>query len=156
MATHTTLVSLFNDIASAIRQKTGAQATIIADNFPQAIQNIPTGQARSSADLTTNDDTVIVPAGLYSVQASKAVGHGSEGTPTAAKGSVSNHSVSITPFVTNTKGYISGGTHTGTSISVSASELVSGSETKTANGTYNVTNLAQIVVAIPTYNGGIR
>lgn len=71
------------------------------------------------------------------------------GTPTATKGAVSNHSVSVTPSVTNTTGYIEGGTKTGTAVTVSASELVSGSETKTANGTYDVTNLASLVVAIP-------
>ena len=81
--------------------------------------------------------------------ASASVSAGTEGTPSATKGSVSNHSVSVTPSVTNTAGYITGGTKTGTAVSVSASELVSGSETKTANGTYDVTNLASLVVAIP-------
>lgn len=74
---------------------------------------------------------------------------GTAGTPTATKGTVSNHSVTITPSVTNTTGYITGSTKTGTAVSVSASELVSGSETKTENGTYNVTNLASLVVAVP-------
>lgn len=73
---------------------------------------------------------------------------GTEGTPTATKGAVSNHSVTVTPSVTNAAGYISGGTKTGTGVSVSASELVSGSETKTANGTYDVTNLAQLIVNV--------
>ena len=73
---------------------------------------------------------------------------GTAGTPTATKGSVSNHSVSVTPSVTNTTGYITGSTKTGTAVTVSASELVSGSETKTANGTYDVTNLASLVVNV--------
>ena len=73
---------------------------------------------------------------------------GTAGTPTATKGTVSNHSVSVTPSVTNTAGYITGSTKTGTAVTVSASELVSGSETKTANGTYDVTNLAQLVVNV--------
>lgn len=81
---------------------------------------------------------------------------GTAGNPTASKGSVSNHSVTVTPSVTNTTGYITGGTKTGTGVTVSASELVSGSETKTANGTYNVTNLASLVVSVPivTYYTG--
>lgn len=79
-----------------------------------------------------------------------AVPTGTEGTPTATKGAVSNHAVTVTPSVTNTAGYISGGTKTGTAVSVSASELVSGSETKTANGTYDVTNLSEVVVDVPT------
>ena len=73
---------------------------------------------------------------------------GTAGTPTATKGTVSNHSVSVTPSVTNTTGYITGSTKTGTAVTVSASELVSGSETKTANGTYDVTNLASLIVNV--------
>jgi hypothetical protein len=80
--------------------------------------------------------------------ASASIPSGTEGTPTATKGTVSNHSVSVTPSVTNTSGFISGGTKNGTAVTVSASELVSGSETKTENGTYDVTNLAEIVVDV--------
>ena len=111
---------------------------------------------RSSSDLTANEATVTAPAGYYSSQATKTVASGTAGTPTATKGTVSNHSVSVTPSVTNTTGYISGGTKTGTAVSVSASELVSGSETKTDNGTYDVTNLKTLVVNIPfvTYYTG--
>lgn len=103
---------------------------------------------RSSSDLTASGATVTVPAGYYSAQATKSVTSGTAGTPAATKGAVSNHSVSVTPSVTNTAGYISGGTKTGTAVTVSASELVSGSETKTANGTYDVTNLAELVVNV--------
>ena len=82
-----------------------------------------------------------------------AIPSGTAGTPTATKGSVSNHSISVTPSVTNTAGVISGGTITGTAVTVSASELVSGSETKTSNGTYDVTNLAQLVVNVSGGSG---
>ena len=81
--------------------------------------------------------------------ASASVPSGTAGTPTASKGTVSNHAVTVTPSVTNSTGWITGSTKTGTGVSVSASELVSGSETKSANGTYDVTNLASLVVAIP-------
>lgn len=40
---HTTLSALFTDIASAIREKTGASGTISADTFPAAIRAISTG-----------------------------------------------------------------------------------------------------------------
>lgn len=40
---HETLTSLFSDIADAIRAKTGNSGTIVADNFPTAIANIPSG-----------------------------------------------------------------------------------------------------------------
>lgn len=110
--------------------------------------NVPTGTARTSSDLTVSGATVTAPAGLYASSASKSVASGTAGTPTATKGTVSNHSVSVTPSVTNTTGYITGSTKTGTAVTVSASELVSGSETKTANGTYDVTNLAELVVNV--------
>ena len=81
---------------------------------------------------------------------------GTAGTPTATKGTVSNHSISVTPSVTNTSGYITGSTKTGTAVTVSASELVSGTLSVTSNGTQNVTNYASVNVAIPivTYYTG--
>lgn len=103
---------------------------------------------RTSTDLTVSGKTVTAPNGFYSASASKSVADGTEGTPTATKGTVSNHSVLVTPSVTNTAGYISGGTKSGTAVTVSASELVSGSETKTQNGTYDVTNLAELIVNV--------
>ena len=103
---------------------------------------------RSSSDLTASGATVTVPSGYYSAQSSKAVSSGTAGTPTASKGTVSNHSISVTPSVTNTTGYITGGTKTGTAVTVSASELVSGSQTVTSNDTYDVTNLAELVVDV--------
>ena len=103
---------------------------------------------RDSTSLSASGATVTAPAGYYASSASKAVASGTEGTPTATKGTVSNHSITVTPSVTNTTGYITGSTKTGTAVTVSASELVSGSETKTANGTYDVTNLASLVVNV--------
>lgn len=54
--THTTLTSLFTDIADAIRNKTGSTEAIVADNFPDAINNFPTlEELTSDADATTED-----------------------------------------------------------------------------------------------------
>lgn len=99
---------------------------------------------------TTSQQTVTPTADNYYLNSVtvNAVATGMAGTPTATKGTVSNHSVSVTPSVTNTTGYITGGTKSGTAVTVSASELVSGSETKTENGTYDVTNLAEIVIDV--------
>ena len=101
---------------------------------------------QDSTSLTVSGATVSVPAGYYSAAASKSVASGTEGTPTATKGTVSNHSVSVTPSVTNTTGYITGGTINGTAVSVSASELVSGTYSVTSSGTKDVTNYASISV----------
>ena len=104
---------------------------------------------RSSSDLTASGATVTAPAGYYSSNATKTVASGTEGTPSATKGTVSNNSVSVTPSVTNTAGYISGGTKTGTAVTVSASELVSGTKTITENGTgIDVTNYASVDVNV--------
>ena len=45
---HSTLTSLFSDIANAIRAKTGNSGTIVADNFPSAIAAITTGSSGPS------------------------------------------------------------------------------------------------------------
>lgn len=99
----------------------------------------------STSTQTVTPDTGY--GGLSSVFVS-AMATGTAGTPTAAKGTVSNHTMPVTPTVTNITGYISGGTKSGTAVSVSASELVSGSQTITTNNTYDVTNLAEVVVNV--------
>lgn len=104
-------------------------------------------ESKTSSDLTVNGATVTVPSGHYASAASKSVASGTAGTPTASKGAVSNHSVSVTPSVTNTTGYITGGTKTGTAVTVSASELVSGTKTISASGTTDVTNYESASVA---------
>ena len=110
---------------------------------------------RSSSDLTASGATVTASAGYYVSPATTTVTSGTAGTPTATKGTVSNHSVSVTPSVTNTTGYIEGSTKTGTAVTVSASELVSGSQTITQNGTVDVTNLASVTVAVEGGGGGM-
>ena len=140
---------------------TESAQTITADSNYDGLDSVEVGAIsssyvgsgitrRSSSDLTASGETVTVPSGFYESQATKSVSSGTEGTPTATKGTVSNHSVSVTPSVTNSGGYISGSTKTGTAVTVSASELVSGSETKTVNGTYDVTNLEELVVNVPS------
>lgn len=123
--------------------------------------NVPSGQPSLQSKTKTytpteSAQTESVSAdsgydGLDSVSITvNAMPSGTAGTPTATKGSVSNHSVSVTPSVTNTTGYITGSTKTGTAVTVSASELVSGSQTVTSNQTVDVTNLAELVVNVPS------
>lgn len=115
------------------------------------VKQTGTTSIRSASDVTVSGATVTVPSGAYASQVQKSVATGSAGTPTATKGTVSNHAVSVTPSVTNTTGYITGGTKTGTAVTVSASELVSGTKSISENGTgIDVTNFATIDVSVPT------
>ena len=109
---------------------------------------------RTASDVTISGASVTVLAGSYAEDVTKSVASGTAGTPTATKGSVSNHAITVTPSVTNATGYIEGGTKTGTGVSVAASELVSGSQNITSNNTYDVTNLASVVVNV-SGGGGI-
>ena len=129
-----------------------ASASVGAMTLPTSASSTSSGTSKATISRSTSDQYINIPTGYNDAAAYykvSAVANGTAGTPTASKGTVSNHSVSVTPSVTNTTGYITGSTKTGTAVTVSASELVSGSETKTANGTYDVTNLASLVVAIP-------
>lgn len=107
--------------------------------------NLDVTQTTATASDVLYGKTLVIADGTTATGTIQTV---TAGTPTATKGSVSNHSVSVTPSVTNTTGYITGGTKSGTAVTVSASELVSGSQTLTANGTTDVTNLASVTVAI--------
>ncbi len=112
---------------------------------------------------TTSQQTETVTAdggydGLSSVAITvNAMTAGTAGTPTATKGTVSSNSISVTPSVTNTTGYITGSTKTGTAVTVTASELVSGDKSITANGTnIDVTNYATVSVAVPTGSATVK
>lgn len=105
-----------------------------------------------STDLIVSGTTVTAPNGYYATNASASVATGTAGTPTVTKSAVTNNSVIITPSVTNTTGYITGGTLNGATVSVTASELVNGTLTIDDDGTYDVTNYASADVAIDYIN----
>lgn len=136
-----------------------AQTVVPADTFVTGaigVAAIPSDYVgsgvtqRSSSDLAASGATVTAPAGYYSAAATTTVASGTEGTPVATKSAVNNHAVTVTPSVVNTEGYISGGTKTGTAVTVSASELVSGTLSITQNTTgRDVTNYQKVDVAIP-------
>ena len=135
--------TLLDDLADAIAAKTGESTPLSIADMTDAVDGIT---SRDSTDLSASGATVTVPAGMYASAASKSVASGSV-TASATKGSVSNHSVQVTPSASVTAGYISSGA-TGTAVTVQASELVSGSQTITDNDTYDVTNLAEVVVNV--------
>ena len=96
---------------------------------------------------TSGNQTISPDTGYDAMDAvALSVPAGTAGTPSATKGTVSNHAVSVTPSVTNTTGWITGETKSGTAVSVSASELVSGTYSVTSSGTKDVTNYASASV----------
>ena len=103
---------------------------------------------RDWQDVTfdVGEGSVSVPSGYYEEESGRAMPEGAVNTPSATKGTVSNHSVSVTPSVTYTAGCIGSGSKTGTAVSVSASELVSGTYSVTSSGTKDVTNYASASV----------
>ena len=93
-------------------------------------------QASATIPPSTTSQTAVA-AGKYTTGAVTvaAMPSGTAGTPTATKGTVSNHSISVTPSVTNATGYITGSTINGTAVTVDVTELESGAKTITENGT---------------------
>lgn len=109
---------------------------------------------RSSSDLTTsvgsdNQLTVTAPEGYYSTNADKTI-RAASASVRLNKSTVSNHQITVDANQKSVNtGYLNNTSQITTdSVSISASELVSGSETKTENGTYDVTNLAQLIVNV--------
>ena len=89
---------------------------------------------RDSTDLSASGATVTAPAGYYASQATKTVSSGTAGTPSASK-TIAGTTATITPSVTNTTGYITGSTKTGTAVTVTASEVDTlGTKSITSNG----------------------
>ena len=131
-----------------------------ADGYTSVTVNVPSTQPtiQSLTVTPTTSQQTFNASGVdgYKPVTVNAMPSGTAGTPTATKGTVSNHSVTVTPSVTNQTGYITGSTKTGTAVTVSASELVSGTLSLTDNGTSDCTNYASVNVNIPfvTYYTG--
>lgn len=116
----------------------------------------PSTQSKTVSPSTSQQTVSPDPGFLLSSVTVNAMPSGTAGTPSATKSSVANHSVTVTPSVTNTTGYITGGTLTGAPASVSASELVSGTLSITDNGTgIDVTNYAAVDVNVSGGGGGV-
>ena len=139
-----TLIDLTSDSVNSISLLSGITAHDSAGNLITG--SIAT---KSAADIGISGPTVSIVSGYYSANIDKTISVVTAGTPTATKGSVSNHSISVTPSVSNPTGYINGGNKTGAAVTVSASELVSGTTIITANATnINVTNYATASVNV--------
>lgn len=84
------------------------------------------GSYQSKTVTPTTSQIIVEPDNNYDALSSvtvNAIPTGAVGTPLATKGTVSNNSVSVTPSVTNTTGYITGGTITGTPAIITSPEI---------------------------------
>lgn len=82
-------------------------------------------QSSKTVNPSTSQQTVLPDTGYDGLEQVivTAMPSGTAGTPTATKGTVSNNSISVTPSVTNTTGYITGGTITGTPVVITSPEI---------------------------------
>lgn len=145
----TTLIDLTQKTVTAANMLNGITA-LKNDGTDITGTYVPASTQSKTATPSTSQQTISPDPGfLLSSVTVNAMPSGTAGTPSAVKSSVANHSVTVTPSVTNTTGYITGGTLTGTPASVSASELVSGTLSITDNGTgIDVTNYASVDVDV--------
>ena len=105
----------------------------------------------NSTDIRVLGATLTIPSGYYADNITKSIENGVEGIPTAVKGTVDNHSIEITPSVTNVGGYVSGGTINGTAVTVDVTELESGTKNITENGTeISVSGYTSVNVDVPS------
>ncbi|MCR5448380.1 MAG: hypothetical protein K6F23_03195 [Solobacterium sp.] len=138
------------------------QAKIIADNIKSGVTILGVVGSYAGEDIhlqsktanpSTSQQTITADSGydgLSSVTVN-AMPSGTINNPVATKGTVSNHSITVTPSVTNTAGYVTAGTKNGTAVTVTASELVSGTKSISQNGTgVDVTNYASVDVSVST------
>lgn len=129
-----------------------ASKSVDSMTLPTSASSTSTGTRKATISSSTSTQYINIPTGYNSANAYyklSAMPTGTAGTPTATKGTVSNHSITVTPSVTNTTGYITGSTKTGTAVTVSASELVSGTKSIDDNGTgIDVTNYASVDVNV--------
>ena len=95
-----------------------------------SVSSVPNLQAKTNISPTTSSQTIQPDSG-YDGLSSVQINAMPTGTATvsATKGTVSNHSVQVTPNAQVTQaGYISAGAYPGTAVTVSASELASGNK----------------------------
>lgn len=125
-----------NDALSG-KQFVGQDGTVVTGNIP----------TKTASNLSASGATVTVPAGYYAAQATKSVATATQATPSVSIDSAGK----ITATATQTAGYVSAGTKTGTKqLTTQAAKTVTptkSSQTAVAKNVY--TTGAVTVAAIP-------
>jgi len=128
---------------------TSASASVESMTLPTETSLTHEGTSKASFSITSLPVYLNIPRGWNSSGAYYTISApaGIVNNPTATKGTVNNHAITVTPKVTSTTGYQIGTTKTGTAVTVSASELVSGDYTIDDAGEHSVGNYATATVA---------
>ena len=123
------------EIVDKVKLKTGTTSEIIGSEIADKIDSIltPTDGSiptKTSSNLTANGATITVPAGYYASNASKSVSPITQATPSI---SISSSGL-ITASATQSAGYVSAGTKSGTKqlTTQGAATITPGTSAKTA------------------------
>lgn len=108
--------------------------------YADGVKYTGTISTKTQSDLSASDDTVIVPAGYYAAQVSKAIDAGTATAPSSISGSGATitaatgviklaKTISVTPSVT--AGYVSSGTAGNSTVELTASATIKAATTYT-------------------------